>query len=456
MGSTTQWRCANSLSRRANRLRAGGVENRRDFQAVVGRRGLRVERPGVLRPDLRRDARVRSHDRQGIRADSGPPVARLRDGDRLLPGRVQLRLSGRHIEAHGRVAGYRRSDLSHSLRTWESAHAFLRWRGPNETGARAYLDPVRAGGPHVEGDGPLRGGPVHWPGRDGRGLRGVRSPATARRGAEDAAALRRERALPVQARVSRPRRRAPHQPRAPARAGGVRDRRRLLHDGARARSGFWPVRPGSSLAQDLEAATDARDPGRDVAGSSARAPREGCAEQREGRPDDVAGERRTAPRGAPAARRRRACDPLGGEASPRPEAVQCPRNPGRPAGHPRLRSRGGSIAGRAGVSARQRGDGGHGELHGAGASHRRGAAGPRVRLVQRRRDALRGARGAAAVRRFGDRCPGAQGGDGSPRAFGVRERRPRRSRCAVHGPPATRTIAAPDRRGAPAATRRLP
>ncbi len=43
-----------------------------------------------------------------------------------------------------------------------------------------------------------------------------------------------------------------------------------------------------------------------------------------------------------------------------------------------------------------------------------------------------------------------------PLALGVRERRPRRSRCAVHGPPATRTLAAADRRGAPAATRRLP
>ena len=89
-------------------------------------------------------------------------------------------------------------------------------RGESKTAA--LRPPARAS--RRGGDGRLRDPPPDWPGRDGRGLRGARSRTPAPRGPEDAPPLLPRGALPLQARVSRARRRPPSQPGAAPRARG--------------------------------------------------------------------------------------------------------------------------------------------------------------------------------------------------------------------------------------------
>ena len=104
---------------------------------------------------------------------------------------------------------------------------------------------------------------------------------------------------------------------------------------------------------------------------------------------------------------------------------------------------------------------GHGHVHGAGAGHRRDAA-RRLRLVQRRRPALRGHRRQPSLRRIGRRRADPQvdhGGDGAVRLRRRRARGPRRVMRRAPGarsrrPARCRRDHAPPRRPGPERSRR--
>ena len=159
-----------------------------------------------------------------------------------------------------------------------------------------------------------------------------------------------------------------------------------------------------------------------------------------------------APAGAAAAGRGRAGAARGGQAAPRHQAVERPRDRGGPRRPPRLRRRRRSSPGATARVAAERKRWSARRRYMAPEQARSEASDARVRLVQRRRHALRGAGRPAAVHGVGDGRSDAQERDRADAALGLRRRRPRRPRRALHarscaaslpgGPPGPRSCAA--------------